>query len=272
MSIPLPGWTNFLDAQLRPIDRRKKQRKAVGFEGKKTKLSVNGWLELIFQYNELRSIQRYLDPDVKPFTDFQILHNFKLEFGGKNKVKKGGAMVSPGNSVLSGAHSIRFKRSEYRRGQLYAGQVRPFLMAFKYFEDGNVIKDESRIRPKYPSFKECQEMCITAKIADPRFFTVPEMERIHQHIIKEGIVSEWRFPTTNELKNLSEMLPIDPYRSVLTYDLHKKENPHNKPKTPKEDVVQTNKEIDKLEKESLEERRRATQKFLETFNPDAPFE
>lgn len=262
--------SNFLDRQLIPVDLRKRKRAYQGFNGKKTGLSVNQWVELIFQFNELRAMQQYLNPDVGPLSDDQIMHNFKLEFGGKQKVNKAGIMVTPGNSILSGVHTWNWKRTEYRKGTLFANQIKPFLVSFKYL-GGKLVKDETRVQPKYPTFVECQEICIKFKIADPRFFTITEMERLHQYAIKEGAISEWRFPTTQELKTLGEIIPIDPYRSILTYDLHKKANPaqEKKPKTnPIEDIETRKEEIKSFEKEDLEERRRRTQKFLSSIDDE----
>ena len=267
MGITPELWANFLDRQLIPVDLRKKRKANQGFEGKKTKLSVSAWLELVFQWNELLSMQKFLNPDDKPFTDGQIKFNFGLEFGSKHKVQKGETKIAPGNSIISGNHSINFKRNEYRRGQLLANQTRSFLMSFKYHTDGNIVTDRSRVRPKYPTFRQCQQICIDFKIGDPRFFTLEELERVHQLTIKDGTVSAWRFPTIAELKNLREMIPVDPYRSVLTYDLHKKENPHQgKSESPLKKLEEERQAIIENDKDELEAKRKATSKVLSTFD------
>lgn len=265
MTLPTLDWSQFLDQYIQPIDIRKRRKCDYRSCGKKSKLPVNQYVEVLFQYNELLAMKRFIDEDCIPLTNRQILENFKIEFGGKEVVNRAGNLAPPGNSILSGKHKIGWKRLEYRRGNLYKAQVRPFLMSFAYFKDGNIVTDNCITIPKYPTFRECQEMCIEAKICDPRFFNVETMERIHQSVIKQGTKSEWRFPTISELENLRKLIPIDPFRSVKTYDLHKKRNKaqENKKNDNLEREEKLLRETPKKEKEFLEEQRRKTQKAIQ---------
>ena len=272
MTLPSLNWSNFLDQYIQPIDIRKRRKCDYRSCGKTSKLPVNQYIEVLFQYNEMLAMKRFLDPDCLPLTNLQILENFKREFGGKHAVNRAGVMAPPGNSILTGKHKIGWKRIEYRRGDLYKSQVRPFLMSFSYFKDGNIVTDTTRTRPTYPTFRECQSMCIEAKICDPRFFDIETMERMHQAVVKEGSKLAWRFPTISELENLRKIIPIDPYRSVKTYDLHKKRNTHQeKAKTDlREREEALLKETPKKEKAFLEEQRRKTQAAIDNIqqNPE----
>ena len=272
MTIDADLWANHLDRQLIPVDTRVRRKAHSGFAGAQTGLPVNEWLEKAFQWNELNSMAYFVNrEDHFMLDDDQIKANFIQEFGKLARRKKGNHKgVKPGNSVISGKHSISFKRTLYRKGTLYANQTRPFLTPLRYMQN-RIVSDSSRRRPKFLDLTECKTLCIQYKIADPRFFTVDELERLHQSVIQQGTVSDWRFPTQAELSNLAKMIPVIPYRSVLTYDLQKDgKSKEPKPvKKPIEEVNKIKKRINKNDEEELERQRQTTLSFIESVTPDS---
>ncbi len=86
-------WIKSLLKENKVPEKDRKGRK--GFEGFVTKLPMNRWFEAIFELNELRALQRILDPSKKPLTDDQILYNWSQEFQRERHIK-----LSTGRQIL----------------------------------------------------------------------------------------------------------------------------------------------------------------------------
>jgi hypothetical protein len=267
----IPLWKQFIDET---IDVKPARKRKVGNEvlGLKTGLSISRWLELIFHWNELRAMERFANRDLKPLNDMQILNNFVLEFApdGKCTRKKGSSPnAPPGNTILSGKKPIAYQRLLYNRGHLYSAQEKPILLANKYWTDGNLVTSRSRFRPTYMSFKEVQLKCIEFKIADPRFFTMEEIEQMHQSLIKRREDREWAIPSIEDLDELFKSIPYDPYRTVITYDLHKNPTKKNKPTKQKSETIPNSEEAETKKQEKLEQKRQETKRLLESIEFEA---
>jgi len=249
--------------QANVVKRERKGRK--GGQGAITGLPISRWLALIFEWNEFEAIRSNIDESAKPLTDAQILHNFKLEFGDSRKMKYGKETRNVGGSILSGKHTINFHRSRYRKGELYGGQSKPILVSFRYHQEGYLCSDRSLY--KFPSFRECQQICIENKIADPRFFLPEEIEKIEQFAKSEGNFALWAIPTHHELQEIHSQLPITLYRSILTHDLWKKEKVKvRRPRISIDDLNKKAERDEKKEQKELERRRKETKKVVESID------
>ncbi len=255
-------WINdLIDTEVRVS--KKLSIKGLKCLGSKTGLPINRWLAAVFEMNEFRCLARLTDNSVKPLTDEQIKYNYNLEFGNRKPVKFGEGAINPGGALTSGRHTLNFYRNKFKKGTLYAGQARPILFPFRYSPEGHIQKDRGSLW--FPTFSECQKLCIEAKIVDPRFFTTEEMEHIHQFAVQKGVYHQWIIPTNNELEDLYKFVPVKLYRCIKTYDIWKKD------KTPADYSSRSSKaqqvEDEKLshaeeEELSLEERRQRTLKIF----------
>jgi hypothetical protein len=256
-------WLNdLLSDRGRVTKKERKGRK--GFEGKQTGLPSNRWIAAVFELNEIRCIQSVMDQGTLPLTNAQIMYNYKQEFV-NNRPKR--FHKKPGGALSSGKHSIGMRRKQYRLGTLYAEQTKNIFMSFRYSPSGHICFDRSENR--FPTFRQCQQMCIDFKIADPRFFSTDDMEKIHKYSIKTGTYTLWTIPTREEMMELFEQIPIELYRSVRTYDIWKKDAVP-KDWSPPNDIE------DEKEQQALEEQRRATKETIqehseEEFNPNEHF-
>ena len=257
-------WVTSLKTPL-PERRIKRVRRpnASGAEGKKTGLPINRWLALVFEWNEFRSLQYSLDKTIQPLTDDEILYNLKQEFGSNRKKKKD----APANSILSGKHTVNFHRTRFNKGILFKGQPKNILVSWCYHTSGKITKG-GRQKYKFPTFQECQQNCIEFQIADPRFFTPEDMEKIHQFALSKGLMDSWSIPYLEELDEITKYVPITLYRSVMTYDIWK-EHKHGNQKPKRETINTINQEIEKEEKlqlQELENQRKETLLLLQSFD------
>lgn len=207
------------EVNIAPKDRKGKK----GYNGRTTKLPMNRWMAAVFEINEFRAIQFSMDQAKKPLTDPQIKYNWSQEFERYSHVQlRSGREWLPGGSIASGKWGIGMLRNRYRKRQLFKYMLPPIFMSFKYSPEGHILKDGVS-KSKFLTFSECQELCIQFKIADPRFFKLEEMERIHQFTLQKNIYDQWSIPTKEMMDELSKEFPFDLYRSVKTYDIWKKE-------------------------------------------------
>ncbi len=252
-------WINdILDTEVR-VSRKLGKIKGNSCIGKKTKLPINRWLAAVFEMNEFRILASLTDRSVKPLTDEQIKYNYMLEFGGNKPTKFGTGTIQPAGALISGKHTINFYRNKFKKGILYAGQARPILYPFCYSPEGHIKRE--RGSSFFPTFAECQQYCITAKIVDPRFFTTEEMEHIHQFAVQRGVYHQWVIPTQQELDDLYKFVPVKLYRCIRTYDIWRKDKvPKDySSRSSKQQQVDDEKEaIAQEENLSLEERRQRT--------------
>jgi hypothetical protein len=251
-------WINdILDTEVRVSKRLVlKGHKCIGA---KSGLPISRWLAAVFEMNEMRCLANLTNKAVKPLTDEQIKYNYDLEFGNRKPTKFGGGTINPGGALTSGKHTLNHYRNKFKLGTLYKGQARPILYPFRYSPEGHIVKD--RGSTWFPTFTECQEGCIKYKIVDPRFFTVAEMEDIHQYAVQKGIFHAWSIPNNSELEDLYKFVPVKLYRCIRTYDLWKHDQvPKDfSPRSSKAHQIEDEKEST-IEEENLtlEERRKRT--------------
>lgn len=254
-----------------PPERRKQIPKvrrggASGTFGKRTGLPINRWFALVFEWNEFRSLKWHFDESMKPLTDSQILHNFKVEFLRENN-RRTNRDQTPGGSVLSGKHSVNFHRIKFNKGILYKDQPRSIFVSWRYHHSSHIYVVNKR-REDFPTFQDCQQTCIDYKIADPRFFSPEDMEKIDQYAKSKGILSDWSIPTLEELNAIHKYFPMTLYRSCKTYDLWKENKFGYKPKRKTQTVDSFNKKIEQEEKrrlQELENQRRETKAIIESI-------
>lgn len=243
-----------------PLSERKGRK---GFEGKQTGLPSNRWLAAMFECNEFRCLERILDTSKIPLTNSQILFNYRQEFVlHRKEVKFKNGTIKPGGAIESGKHGIGMMRGRYREGSLYSGQSVSFLFSFRYSPGGHICRD--RTENKFLTFREAQELCIKFQIADPRFFSPEDMERIHKHAVKSGTYHQWTIPTRDELKELQDLIPVELYRSLKTYDIWKKEIPPSDWSPP--NPIQDEKEQQQIEN-SQRQAKKVQKQTEKGFNP-----
>ena len=268
MPSPVSRVSRWINDLLNPVVEKKNrtlsQRREYG--GKHTNLPLNRWFAAMFELNELRAIRHIFDPSFKPLNDVQITYNALQEFS-KNKPRKyGNTTVTPGGSISSGAHRTGFFRNRFRKGTLYYNQTKPILMSFKYSNEGHIQKDRNNY--SFLTFSQCQQLCIDRKIADPRFFSLEDLEKIQTHCHKYHQV-DWSIPTREELKELTEFAGMDLYRSIRTYDIWKSDpvanfgDQYSPPDDPTDEEIQAQHEEEELAKRRHAQRREA--KELQDF-------
>lgn len=194
-----------------PISHRRLPMGRHKFAGRNTRLPANVWFASIFELNEFRSATKQYD---KILNDRQILHNWTLEFG--NKSTKAG-VLKPGGAVQSGKKTIGTYRKAYRKGTIYVGQVRFPLLSIRYDSNQVAMKD-GKTQKKYLTFQDCRDMCMTFKIADPRFFTVEEIRGISTHAFDIGDIKSWCIPTKKQYEELDSRTPGGIYKSIRLFE------------------------------------------------------
>ena len=200
---------NLLDHDTPIIDRRFPKGRGP-YAGRQTGLGQTFWFGAVFNLNELHAARRELD---KVLTDAQILLNWELEFG--NKKKPDGSSFQPGGTIGSGKKTIGMYRSQYRKGTLYVRQTKPYLFSFKYSKEKHILRD-GRGQRNFLTGDECRNLCLSNKIADPRFFTREELVQIRQHAQKKGEIALWAIPSAKQFDEIEQSIVGGVYNCMLT--------------------------------------------------------
>jgi len=168
-------------------------RKRLDMAGKTTKLTLTQYIEHLLLKNELLACQGVA------LTNPQIEHNIFQEFPNQRF------------RYLKNHHTpIGHFRNRYMKRKLYAHQAIPIMYAFRYDEQGYIVRSENGNR--YLSYAECRYLCKTAKIADPRFFTFEEIQEIAIHANKQK--SDWFYPDEEEWKQIRNKINRLPYNCL----------------------------------------------------------
>jgi hypothetical protein len=72
---------------------------------------------------------------------------------------------------------------------------------------------------------DCRALCLEAKIADPRFFSVEELAKIRSHAKKQGNISDWSIPFPYQWEVLNDSVVGGVFGAFKLYD-----NPYKPPK------------------------------------------
>lgn len=196
-----------------PIADRRFPKGRGPYQGRQTGLGQSYWLSAVFNLNEIHASRKEYE---KVLSDPQIYHNWNLEFG--NKTTPEGNVTKPGGAIGSGKRTLGMYRREYRRGDLYSKQPKPILYSFKYSREKHPLKDGKSER-NFLTFEQCRELCLLAKIADPRFFTREELVQIKHHAKKQGMVHLWSIPSAKQYEELDNAIVGGIYRSLITKDI-----------------------------------------------------
>jgi hypothetical protein len=200
---------NLLDHETPIIDRRFPKGRGP-YAGRQTGLGQSFWLGAVFNLNELHAARREFE---KVLSEPQILLNWELEFG--NKTKPDGSNSTPGGSIGSGKKTIGMYRVKYRKGDLYSKQTKPYLYSFKYSREKHALHDGRSLR-KFITFDEARQLCLKAKIADPRFFTREEIVQVKQHAQKVGDIALWAIPSAKQYDELEKSIVGGVFNCMMT--------------------------------------------------------
>jgi hypothetical protein len=170
------------------------------------------WLGVVFQLNELHAARKEFD---KVLHEQQIYYNWELEFGNKS-VPEGGTN-RPGGSIGSGKKTVGMYRALYRQGKLYSKQPKPHLYSFKYSKEKHPLSDGRSTR-SFLTFDQCRQLCMEARIGDPRFFTREELVQVRQHAQKRGDIALWGIPSAKQYEELDTSVVGGIYNSIITRD------------------------------------------------------
>lgn len=182
-----------------PILDRKLPRAKKGGAGLKTGLPQNLWFQSVFYMNEINAVTGLHD---RVLSDAQIMYNWNEEFGkGKRDTKK-----NIGNGIKSGIFSIGTFRSRYRKAKLYPRQLKPFMISLRYTNETLPIKD-GKNKIHYMTLEHIRELCLSVKIADPRFFTAKEIMDIKTIAIQRQELKEWGIPSPAQYQELDRSIP-----------------------------------------------------------------
>lgn len=203
--------TTALDPDM-PILNRRLPRAYHGTGGRTTNLTQAVWFEFLFELNEKNHI---LGNYSKVLTDRVILANWVKEFEGLGNHPISGKVI--GGGISSGKVSVGMYRNKCRNKMLYDGQPKPILMPFKYCAQGYPCKEKTKSVVAL-TVQECRELCLSYKIADPRYFNPNEIANIKAHAEKKGDRSDWGIPSKSQWEELNLSVPGGIYGRYNIYN------------------------------------------------------
>jgi hypothetical protein len=84
------------------------------------------------------------------------------------------------------------RRHEYNRGKLVGKFGKPYLLSLRYNEDHYPVGSRNFKKPS--SLPEFRALCVKNKVADPRFLTLVEIERLRHMQERKANVEGWHIP------------------------------------------------------------------------------
>jgi hypothetical protein len=202
----LDSETPIMDRRIRPARRH--------HAGRNTGLNQSVWLATVFELNELHAMRGEFE---KVLNDRQIIFNWEQEFPQHLKPKNKNSKVNPGGALTSGKKTLGMYRTEYRKGIIFSGQLKPILCSFRYTKEGYPRKDGRSF--EIITFEECRQLCLSLKVADPRFFDATELGKIKQHAKETGNIHQWAIPSINQWKELNDSIAGGVFKSLRMYDV-----------------------------------------------------
>jgi hypothetical protein len=203
--------TTALDPDM-TLMQRKLPRAKFNTGGRTTNLTQAVWFEFVFELNEKNLIMANYS---KVLTDRVILANWIKEFEGLGKHPLSGKTI--GGSITSGKFSIGSYRNKCRLGRLYDNQPKPILMPFKYCAEGYPCKEKNKSVIAL-DLNQCRELCLSYRIADPRFFSPKEIADIKNHAEKKNERSQWGIPSRTQWEELNDSVPGGIYGRYNIYN------------------------------------------------------
>jgi hypothetical protein len=184
-----------------PILNRRLPRPKHGTGGRVTNLTQSVWFDALFELNEKNAILGRFD---KVLPDSIILANWAKEYEGKGFNTLTGRPI--GGAITSGKVSIGMYRNKHRVARLYNTQVKPVLISLKYCAQKYPCKEKTKaVIPL--SLDEIRELCMTCKIADPRFFNPKEIADIKAYADKTNDRNNWGIPSKSQWDELNDAVP-----------------------------------------------------------------
>lgn len=195
-----------------PILHRRLPRPKHGTGGRVTNLTQGVWFDTLLEMNEKYAILGRFD---KVLTDSVILANWAKEYEGKGVNTLTGRPI--GGGITSGKISIGMYRNKFRSGKIYDTQLKPILLSLKYCAQKYPCKE--RTKAVVPlTLDEIRELCMTYKIADPRFFTPKEIADIKAYADKHNERHHWGIPSKSQWEELNEAVPGGIYGRYKIYN------------------------------------------------------
>ena len=117
-------------------------------------------------------------------------------------------------------------------------------MSFRYTPEGHPCG--SRAESRFLTFDDCRSLCIQAKVADPRFFTLKQIKYLEEQSKKNQELNMWAIPTQDEIDDLESIIAKNPYKSVVTYEIWKEQrfdSPVYEVPTPIQDEIDADTEF-----------------------------
>jgi len=164
--------------------------------GVRHKLTFTQYLELLFSRNEIEAMKG------SPLTNPQLEANIQEEFPQIVRSRRNDSKKTIGSY-----------RTDYNKGRLFANQATPILVGFRYDDQGFVV--QSAYANRYMTHAECVEKCIEFQIADPRFFSKPDIITLGRaRIEKPDEFGNWVIPSHEEVKKLETTIGKPLYNSM----------------------------------------------------------
>ena len=156
--------------------------------GSNTKLTLSQYIERLFLRNELEALRG------KPLTRPQLEHNIFKEFPHLRL-----------DRLKDKRRTLGTYHTSYNRGCLFASQTPPILTSFRYSDEGFIVDP---MKPdNYMTFDACKRVAANYRIADPRFFSYPELTEIRKALSnQEEPWIFWNVPTHEETLRLEKTL------------------------------------------------------------------
>lgn len=194
-----------------PMLHRKLPRPKYGIGGRITNLCQSVWFDSVFELNEKNAVLGRFE---KVLTDAVILANWVREYEGKGLHPLSGRTI--GGGITSGKVSIGMYRNKCRQAKLYDTQPKPILMPLKYCAQKYPCKEKTKAVIAL-TLDQIREMCMSYKIADPRFFSPKEIADIKVHAEKHGIRNQWGIPSKSQWEELNNAVPGGIYGRYKLY-------------------------------------------------------
>ena len=105
------------------------------------------------------------------------------------------------------------KRYDYNNGQMYKDHRIPPLFCFYYNESGYIR--HSLYPTQLANYAHCRRQLLKAKFADPRFFTLTQMEQFRLGLLNDDPEYDgWHIPDLNEVQSIEAKIKKPLYDAI----------------------------------------------------------
>lgn len=184
----MPSVSTFIDEEA--IPRESDNLKGKPKRRSRSNSSVSFWAS-VFEENEIQASKTPRGGK----DDYQLRSIYLSKLSKVNSYRAFCAR----KSLESMKTTVGMYRTKYNKQELFLDQPDVCLMSIRYNEEGFPLKHSS----SFADWSDVRKRCIELKIADPRFFTDEELDKLRNAKISgDSRVDGWRIPSVQEIKRL----------------------------------------------------------------------